>query len=318
MKLDQLSEKEISDKFNGGMQAAETGRADGLQKLQALQMVKNRAQIKEHRRLQAKLGPQHPRVQDLESRIQYNKGLAKDLTVEIDKSTIEAPVIDEKSWMIHGRVMDIELVGLSGVTIGIFDAQGRWLREAGHACTDERGYFAIVYVPAQKAGGDATQPVQRFLHLIGPGDRLLHKDNDPLRPKAGRIEYREYYLDPDAPNCEAPQGGQPEMTLPSCESWVLRGRVFDTRKKPLPGMEVGVFFSKDDAEQKLGSAKTVKNGRYEVTYRTKDAKKGPEPGAHLLVIVTDGSGKRVYKSEEDLIYKPGQTVIFNIQIHSPG
>ena len=68
MKPDQLSDKEIIDKFDGGMAIAERGRAEGLKKLQTLQTVKNQAQIKEHRRLQTKLGAQHPRVQHLAAR----------------------------------------------------------------------------------------------------------------------------------------------------------------------------------------------------------------------------------------------------------
>jgi hypothetical protein len=208
MKPDQLSDKEIIDKFDEGMAAAERGRTDGLKRLQTLQTVKNQAQIKEHRRLQAKLGAQHPRVQRLAARLKYNKGLAEDLAVEIDKSAIDVPPVDEKSWMVHGRVMDQNRIGLTGLTVGIFDAEGRWMRRFGHACTDRRGYFAIVSAPEKDDAGKAAQQATYFLHILGPDARLMHKDPDPLHLAIGRTVYREVVLDPDKPTCRTPRDGQ--------------------------------------------------------------------------------------------------------------
>ena len=300
------------------MKAAETGRTDGLKKLQTLQTVKNQAQIKEHRRLQTKLGPQHPRVQDLAARIVYQEGLAQDLAVHIDKSTIEAPAIDENSWMVHGRVMDTKRLGLSGLTVGIFDADGRWMRQAGHACTDPRGYFAIVYIPAKDVEGKAKWEGQNFLHVIGPDARLLHKDPDPLRLAVGQVEYREIFLDRGKADCSAPQNGQDDSDLPTCGPWVLHGTVTDAQGKPRPGLAVGVFYKEGQTEKKLGSAQTAKDGRYELTYTAEDPKEGPKPGANLYVAVADSSGAIVYRSEENIVYIPGQTVVYDIRIASPG
>ncbi len=317
MKPDQLSEKEISDKFTAGMTVAETGRNDGQRKLQILQSVKNQAQIREHRRLQTKLGPQHPRVQRLAARIAYNEGLAQDLVVQIDKSTIKAPAIEEKSWMVHGRVMDTKRSGLSGLTVGIFDAEGQWMRQFGHACTDERGYFSIVYTPAKDVEDKATREVQHFLHVIGPDARLLHKDPDPLRLELGRAEYREIFIDPDKPVCRVPQDGPVEGDLPTCATWVLQGTVTDVQGKPLPEMTVAVFYGEGKAENKLGSAKTAKNGSYEVAYTPKDTSEAPKPGEELLITVADTNGKIVFTSKDKIVYNPGQTVVYDILITSP-
>lgn len=318
MKPDQLSDKEIIDKFEGGMTTAEKGRAKGLKKLQTLQTVKYRAQTKEHRRLQTKLGAQHPRVQRLAARIQYSEGLAKDLAVEIDKSAIDVPAVEEKSWMVHGRVMDTERSGLPGLTVGIFDADDQWLRQFGYVCTDERGYFAIVYTPEKDVEGKTKREIQYFLHVIGPDARLLHKDPDPLRLTVGQVEYREIFLDRDKADCSAPQDGHDESVLPTCGPWVLHGTVTDKQGKPLVSMTVGVFYKKGKTEIKLGSAQTAKNGNYEVSYTAKDVKEGLKPGADLFVAVADRDGEIVYTSEEKIFYNPGQTVVFDIRIASPG
>ena len=217
MKPDPLSEKEIIDQFNSGMATAETARADGLTFLQTLQTVKNRAQIKEHRRLRAKLGEQHPRVQRLAASIQFNAGLAADLTVQIDRSAIDPPPVTEKGWMVHGRVMGQKRQGLAGLTVGIFDAEGRWMRQAGHACTDKRGYFAIVHTPEKSPDTSDQREMRYFLHVIGPDCQPLHKDPDPLELAIGRIEYREIFLDPDNPICRPPQEGPGGSDLPSCK-----------------------------------------------------------------------------------------------------
>lgn len=217
MKSDQLSEKEIIDKFNSGMATAETARADGLKFLQTLQTVKNRAQIKEHRRLRTKLGDDHPRVQRLATRIRYNAGLAEDLAVQIDQSAIDPPPITEKGWMVHGRVMDQKRQGVAGLTIGVFDAEGRWMRQAGHACTDKRGYFAIIHT-AEKSPDEPTQrKLDYFLHVIGPDGRFLHKDPNPLQLTVGEVEYREIFLDPNKSLCNPPQAGPDDPALPRCK-----------------------------------------------------------------------------------------------------
>ena len=214
--------------------------------------------------------------------------------------------------------MDTKRLGLSGLTVGIFDADGRWLRQAGYACTDQRGYFAIVLRLKKDAEDKPKNEVQFFLHVIGPDAKLLYKDPDPLRLAVGQIEYREIFLDRDKAVCNAPQNGQDDSDLPTCGPWMLHGNVTDVQGKPLPGMVVGVFYKEGQTENKLGSAQTVKNGSYEVIYTAKDAKEGPDPGADILVAVTDSSGKVVYRSEEKIVYIPGQTVFFDIRIVSPG
>jgi hypothetical protein len=214
MKPDQLSDKEIIDQFNNGMATAEAARADGLTFLQTLQTVKNQAQIKEHRRLRAKLGVDHPRVQHLAASIRSNAGLGADLAVQIDQSKIDPPPVVEKGWMVHGRVMDQKRKGLAGLTVGIFDGKGGWMRQAGHACTDQRGYFAIVHTPEKSPDDPAQRKIDYFLHVIGPDGRLLHKDPDPLNLTIGQIEYREIFLDPNNPICRPPQEGS---DIPNCK-----------------------------------------------------------------------------------------------------
>jgi hypothetical protein len=218
MKPDQLSEKEIIDRFNGGMATAEAVRADGLKKLQTLQTVKHQAHIKELRRLQARLGKEDPRVIRLAARIRYNDGLAGDLAVEIDQSNIQPPAADEKSWMVHGRVMDQKRNGLAALTVAIFDVEENWVRAFGYACTDARGYFAIVQPPEKDIEKKAQRQDQYFLHVLGPKKQLLHKDPDPLLLSAGKMEYREIFLGKDKPICSPPKGGQEDSGLPVCKA----------------------------------------------------------------------------------------------------
>lgn len=318
MKPDQLSDKEIIDKFEGGMGTSEKGRADGLKNLQTLQRVKNRAQVKEHRRLQTKLGAQHQRVQRLAASIQYNQGLDKDLAVEIDKSAIDAPVLEENSWMAHGRVMDTHRLALPGLTVGIFNDQGQWFSQAGYACTDPRGYFSIVYTPEENAEEETKNVLLFFLHVIGPDGTLLYKDPAPLSPEGSRIVYREIFIDRDQTVCNAPQNGRDDSDVPTCGPWVLHGTVTDTQGNRLAGMRVAVVYRKSQKEIKLGSAQTAENGSYEVTYQATDAKQGPDPGAGLYVVVSDSSGEIVYTPDDKIVYIPGQKIAFDIRIASPG
>jgi hypothetical protein len=101
--------------------------------------------------------------------------------------------------MLYGYVRGADLVGQPGLTVALYDAQGRWVEALGHACTNEHGYFEI-----RAAIGDALSRLkesgmQLFLRVVGPNQESLYADRSATVPEAGVAAYREIILDGSKP-----------------------------------------------------------------------------------------------------------------------
>jgi hypothetical protein len=161
--------------------------------LKTLQSNQTTALEREQARLTNKYGANHPRVQQIAARLTYNQGLMRDLDREIERSQIQVPPFDLNTWLVHGRVLDQQRTGMQGLTVSLFNEQKQWIRQLGHACTDERGYFAIAYrVEGQRSQIPPSQPL--FLTITNPNRQILHQENAPLFVKLGQIDYREIVL----------------------------------------------------------------------------------------------------------------------------
>ena len=206
-------------------------RVRGLERVKTIQDTKNESLARERRRLARKYGEDHPRVQKIDSRLAYNQSFLKDLAVEIDRSKVEVPAIDANTWMVHGRVLDKTRAGIMGLTVSLFDEKGKWIREMGYSCTDERGYFAITY----SAKEDEKPGAQRlFLTVTDKEHRVLHREREPLYVRLGWIDYREIIIDDQGDVCLPPEPDKDDKRVQT-DSWVVRGRVTDEKKQGVDG-----------------------------------------------------------------------------------
>ena len=189
----QVSVEERLAKIEDAANCLERERSQGLDRLKTLQTVKNTILEREQKRLTQKYGANHPRTQKVTRRLTYNQGLQRELEQEIERSKIQAPIIDSKTWLVNGRVLTQDLQGIQGLTVSLFNQNNKWVRELGFACTDERGYFAINYRPQKDIS--AKQPLT--LTVTNAERQILHQEQQPLCVKIGLIDYREIVLDPE-------------------------------------------------------------------------------------------------------------------------
>jgi hypothetical protein len=207
MEKKQFTEEEILGKIDASFDKVENLRREGLERIKLFHSVKNKALKKEKERLSAKLGADHLRVKRVAARLQYNQGLFKDLNVEIEKAKIRVPSFDKDSWMVHGRVLDKDKKGVSGLTVGLFDEKGNWVKKLGYGCTDKRGYFYIIYPKngeEKKEGKEVPESMELFLYVSNKDYKILYKNSEPLFVKIGQVDYREIYLT-DEEVCPTPE-----------------------------------------------------------------------------------------------------------------
>jgi chitodextrinase len=204
MNNQRIGEEQIIPQIDTVFTTLDRQRTQGLERLQQMQTIQNTALQQEQKRLIAKYGEDHPRVQKINARLTYNQGVEKDLNQEIERSQIEVRQFDPNTWKGHGLVLDKNEVGIQGLTVSFADQKGNWIRELGYACTDKRGYFTIVYPPktGQSASIPDSQPI--FLTVTDPNRRLLHRECTPRYFKIGQIEFWRIILGDDDNSCETP------------------------------------------------------------------------------------------------------------------
>jgi hypothetical protein len=199
------SGERVIDRIEDAISSMDERRARGLERLKSLQDIKSRALEKEQLRLSKKEGAGHPRVRKVASRLAYNQDMLRELDVEIESAGIKTPTFDGRTWMVHGRVLDENGVAVQGLTVSLFDEDGNWIRQMGHACTDERGHFAIVCPAKKRERAEVLESERLLLTVTDKESRILHQDSEPLYLRIGRIDYREILLAEKADVCASPE-----------------------------------------------------------------------------------------------------------------
>ena len=194
-KKTEFTTDEIFQKIDTSLKQTDELRADNLDKMAAVQQVRAKALAKERQRLAVKYGTDDLRVQRIDAKLQFTRGFTQDLKVEIDKTKIQVPTVDRKTWMVHGRVLQAKNnQGIPRLTVSLSDREKQWIRVLGYACTDERGYFALIY-PPQDDRSDTNLPTDVVFLMVSDADRpILYRSSEDLTIQLGQVVYREIFL----------------------------------------------------------------------------------------------------------------------------
>jgi hypothetical protein len=280
-------EQDRFNKLDSTFTTLDQQRTQGLEQLKAMQLMHNTALEQEQKRLSAKYGEDHPRVQTIASRLTYNQGLFRDLDGEIGRSQIPTPSVDANTWLAHGFVLDGKGVGIEGLTVSFFDGQGQWVRVIGYACTDSRGYFAISYKTEQPD----DQPL--FLNVADKNQRSLYRDPTPRFAKLGLIDYWQIVLSDSTADCPPPVSDPP---APKTVEGVVSGRVVDPNQGGIPKLTVTAFNAAIRQNLSLGSTFTGDKGEFKIIYPRTILPDGREVGPDLYIKIFSPSGKELVSS----------------------
>jgi len=298
MVIKKPTDKEIFEKLDFAFDGLDSERAKGLQRLKIFHSIKNDGAVREQNRLKAKYGPEHPMVKKLDERLTYNIGLSKELDVEIERTEISQPFFDINTWMVHGRVLDKEGKGISELTMSLYDKKKVWVEELGHACTDDRGYYAIRYRVEPEREQEIPETRELFLTVTDSAFKVLHRETEPLFVKIGQIDFRLIVLDDKGGICEPPQPGNNQTAAVRPDAWLVRGRVVYENGDPGRGLTVSLYDKDLVFDDALGTILTDDGGRFSIIYRTDAFPSLFEANPDLYLKVLDNTGNILFRSKK--------------------
>jgi hypothetical protein len=310
MKQDDFTTK-MGDKLNFTFDGLDGIRKQGLADLKTFQGVKRNALKKERRRLSEKFGDQHQRVKALDLKIQYSGEMEKDLEVLITEANIQVDTVDKDTWKVHGKVVDENRKGIKNLSVGLYNSKGKWQRELGYGCTDEKGYFSITYSPGNKG---IAQETRLFLYVSDKNHKVLYRESEPLFFTPGAIDYRAISLSVAGEEvCTPPEPGHEEPMMPP-DQWIVKGWVTDESGKGMKELTVSLFDKDLLFDDYLGTGFTDEQGAFMFVYTTEGFKDLFESKPDIYLKVLDKTGKTIYTSKKAVQCNVGRFEVFNIKI----
>jgi hypothetical protein len=322
MEQTNINQEDIARKIKEALSVVVQKRTEGLENLRATQDVKDNILIREQERLTQKYGSDHLRVQKITKRIAYNQEFVKALDIEIEKAKIEVPEVDPASWMVHGRVLNDQSLGIQNLTVALYDENGKWIRKMSFACTTEQGYFSLIYPPKGTAS-EISAEQKLFLTVMDKDRKIIHRETEPLYVKSGTVDTLTIFISAKDGTCNPPEPGQEpgsqpgpiiEKTQLTPDAWVVRGKVTDEEKKGIKNLTISLYDKDLIFDDKLGTTLTDESGNFEIIYRTEAFKGLFESNPDIFLKVLDSRGKVLYTSRKEVRPEAGRDEYFIIRI----
>ena len=139
----------------------------------------------ETRRIESKLGPQHPRTQQLKVGLRSNGQLVGTLELERQLMRIDVPELPDQGTLVHGRIVDEGGLGIDRLTVCLVEQSGAPALDTRESTSDASGYFAIPLKPETVDRLNKQHPEGVFLAVLNPRRRPVHQEPRPLAPARG-------------------------------------------------------------------------------------------------------------------------------------
>jgi hypothetical protein len=143
------------------------------------------------RRLEAELGPKHPRVLALEERRAYLVRLAEEVD-EVARRRVGAHPPRPQEWLVQGRVVDARGAAVPDLRIR-FVTRGSDVELPDHPVTDRRGEFTMRYHISDFGDLGESQAQVDIVVATAQGQVLVTSDT-PVHPAAGQSDVVEIVL----------------------------------------------------------------------------------------------------------------------------
>lgn len=175
----------VAENFTQALNALNKIRLEALAQARDDQAMARSLLQHEVKRTVKKLGAQHPRVGQLQARLESNLQLIQALDVEHEIAQIQVPAVAEGGALLHGRVKDENGRGLNGLSVFVEDEKGETLRFLGCVETDASGYYALPVDAAAVARLAEGTPDGIFLAVSTRRGTPVYRETNPVKLSGG-------------------------------------------------------------------------------------------------------------------------------------
>lgn len=167
----------LSDKLNYQFRKINEVGLAGLKELKNLKVLNQVLLQQEAKRLERKLGKEHPRVKKLKSQSNDNLSIIRELEIEEEIAKIRVLEIPKGGALVHGRLVDKSNRGILGLVVYAENEKGNRIRPFGSAETDTSGYFAIQLSTDMLT---KLQEVELYPTVSSKAEKVIHREQKPL------------------------------------------------------------------------------------------------------------------------------------------
>lgn len=164
-----------------------------LKEIQRFQILRYELLHLETKRLERKLGKDHPQTQQLRIRTAEQLHTLRQIDKELELSKISVPGVPEDGALVHGRVVDKRTgLGFVGLIVYAQDKNEKPLRAFGKTETNTSGYYAI------QLAKDVLIKLQKeevYLTITTRKRKLIHQETKPLALEPGAQLKVDFTLD---------------------------------------------------------------------------------------------------------------------------
>jgi len=170
----------ICDAVGNDLNAITNHRLETLAASADIQVMARSLLEHEARRIETKLGGEHPRARLLRARLDGSLAQINTLAEERERVQIRVPEVANDDALIHGRVVDNDRRGIADLMVCLTDANSKPIRSAGEPTTSDTGYFAFVLNSVQIKRLNKEFEAGVFLAAFDPQGELLSRQPKPL------------------------------------------------------------------------------------------------------------------------------------------
>lgn len=296
-------------------------RIDGYEAAAGMLITKRKLNEREHKRLVAKYGKDHPKVTANAQQAVALSRQSRAVAAQYERAKNPAPNLAPGAWQIAGRVMNKDGAGCGDLSVSLFTTDGKWARELGYTCSDPSGYFALVVGDPEVVKRHEGVPF--LLTATNDQQEIVGQSKEQifLRPDVTMIRT----LIVDKGKCAVPQreptdgsGGtsylppndKPVVVNLSTEvmvnpeeqpidpNYIVWGFVKNAKGQPMAKVRVKAVANLPDGDCDLGKeAVTDERGRYKIAYTSADfgAEGKRDATADIVLSLYDDSGKKIFE-----------------------
>lgn len=159
--------------------------AEDIELLKDIPTIQHALVQHEVKRLDRKLGTDHPRVRHLRSNLSLNTDIIRSFSPDPDRTREGTSSPGPLHAVIMGRLVDEKNLPMAGMIVDIEDEGGRKIPYLDGVRTDDAGNFIISMEPEDAAKVRDGVGGTGYLTVRDHTGKVVHQDAAPLRPDAG-------------------------------------------------------------------------------------------------------------------------------------